>query len=164
MGMCWQQCPDCWRLQVQCSGRTTALLFMIFAACITRSQRWVFKARDTCQPWMPCASTASWTYLLWLYLCVIWSTPINFSNASSGANLLIGSCSLMHVRVVAIMHCVAVLATTMPVVRTTSNAHLRGLALAVTAALCVREVVWVRKSLPSHTTAPHDLLNWHLSS
>ncbi len=47
----------------------------------------------------------------------------------------------MHVRVVAIKHCVAVLATTMPVVRTTSNARLRGLALAVTAALCVREVV-----------------------
>ncbi len=39
----------------------------------------------------------------------------------------------MHVRAVAIRHCVAVLAATMPVVRTTSNARLnarlRGLAL-----------------------------------
>ncbi len=47
----------------------------------------------------------------------------------------------MHVRAVAIRHCVAVLAVTMPVVRTTSNARLRGLALAVIAALCMREVV-----------------------
>ncbi len=47
----------------------------------------------------------------------------------------------MHVRAVAIRHCVAVLAATMPMVRTTSNACLRGLALAVTATLCVREVV-----------------------
>ncbi len=47
----------------------------------------------------------------------------------------------MHVRVVAIRHCVTVLATTMSVVRTTLNARLKGLALAVTAALCVREVV-----------------------
>jgi len=47
----------------------------------------------------------------------------------------------MHVRAVAIRHCLAILAVTMPVVRTTSNARLKGLALAVTAALCVREVV-----------------------
>ncbi len=47
----------------------------------------------------------------------------------------------MHVRVVAIRHYVVVLAATMLVVRTTSNARLRGLALAVTTALCVREVV-----------------------
>ncbi len=47
----------------------------------------------------------------------------------------------MHVRAVAIRHYVVILAATMPVVRTTSNARLRGLALAVTAALCVKEVV-----------------------
>jgi len=47
----------------------------------------------------------------------------------------------MHVRAVAIKHYVAVLAIMMLVVRTTSNARLRRLALAVTAALCVREVV-----------------------
>jgi hypothetical protein len=47
----------------------------------------------------------------------------------------------MHVRAVAIRHSVAVLAATMLVVQTTSNARLRGLALAVTAALCMREVV-----------------------
>ncbi len=47
----------------------------------------------------------------------------------------------MHVTAVAIRHYVTVLAATMPVVRTTSNARLKGLALVVTAALCMREVV-----------------------